>query len=310
MSCPSPRATASRPGCIPSATALPNPNGTAPGWLAVRPDGRVAVALPGPPREMRPMWHDHALPALQARGLGADVASRTFRLTGIGESQVAEILGEALLRRPNPEVATYARAEAVDVRVSAIGGPDGDAASLVAGAAAIVEERLGGYVWGEGATTWSEAVGSRLGELGWRLATCEVGLRGALVGLFGDVAWVVRGRGPRGRAGRDRRPTALLGEARRVRAAGGAEVGLAVRVRERGQDTAVSIAVVTPAGEHHERRMAFLGGSHGRTRAALLAAAVLLAGACARPSGGRSRRGPRGRSRRSRRARGGPARRR
>src|SRR6186997_962433 len=34
---------------IPSATALPNPNGTAPGWLAVRPDGRIAVALPGPP---------------------------------------------------------------------------------------------------------------------------------------------------------------------------------------------------------------------------------------------------------------------
>jgi hypothetical protein len=34
--------------------------------------------------------------------------------------------------------------------------------------------------------------------------------------------------------------------------------------------------VVSPAGEHHERRMAFLGGHHGRTRAALLAAAVLL----------------------------------
>jgi nicotinamide-nucleotide amidase len=45
---------------IPSATILPNPNGTAPGWLVVRPDGRVIVALPGPPREMRPMWADHA----------------------------------------------------------------------------------------------------------------------------------------------------------------------------------------------------------------------------------------------------------
>ncbi len=52
---------------IPSATALPNPNGTAPGWFVDRPDGRVVVALPGPPREMRPMWADHVVPRLQLR---------------------------------------------------------------------------------------------------------------------------------------------------------------------------------------------------------------------------------------------------
>jgi nicotinamide-nucleotide amidase len=272
---PFPESNRKQAWLIPSATALPNPNGTAPGWLAVRPDGRVVVSLPGPPREMRPMWLDHAVPALRARGLGADVATRTFRLAGIGESQVAEILGEELLRRPNPEVATYARAEAVDVRVSAIGGPDGDAAGLVAAAAAIVETRLAEHIWAEGSTTWSQAIGARLGELGWRLATCEIGLRGALVTLLGDVEWVVRAEVVPATSG-DTTAAALVAEARRIRDAARAEVGLAVRVRERGGDTAVSIAVVSPAGEHHERRMAFLGGHHGRTRAALLAAAVLL----------------------------------
>ena len=49
---------------IPSATALPNANGTAPGWWVDRPDGRVVVALPGPPREMRPIWADAVLPRL------------------------------------------------------------------------------------------------------------------------------------------------------------------------------------------------------------------------------------------------------
>ena len=50
---------------IPSATALDNPNGTAPGWFVQRPDGRVIVALPGPPREMRPRWADETLPRLR-----------------------------------------------------------------------------------------------------------------------------------------------------------------------------------------------------------------------------------------------------
>ncbi len=104
---------------IPSATSLPNPNGTAPGWWVDRPDGRVIVTLPGPPREMRPMWAEQVLPRLADRGVGADLVVRTLRLHGIGESQVAELLGDALLRAINPVVATYARHEAVDVRISA-----------------------------------------------------------------------------------------------------------------------------------------------------------------------------------------------
>ncbi len=105
---------------IPSATSLANPNGTAPGWFVTRPDGRVVVAMPGPPREMRPMWSDEVVPRLEAIGLGRPIAARTYRLAGIGESQVAELLGETMLRATNPLVATYARAEAVDVRISAV----------------------------------------------------------------------------------------------------------------------------------------------------------------------------------------------
>ena len=120
---------------IPSAEALPNPNGTAPGWFVRRGDGAVVVALPGPPREMRPMLADEVLPRLERLGLGTDVAVRTYRLTGIGESQLADRLGDALLRRPNPEVATYARADAVDVRISAVGDDDATAEAHVEAAA-------------------------------------------------------------------------------------------------------------------------------------------------------------------------------
>jgi hypothetical protein len=52
---------------------------------------------------------------------------------------------------------------------------------------------------------------------------------------------------------------------------------MAVRAMARGDDTAVSVAIVSPAGAHRERRLAFLGGAQGRARAALTAAAVLHA---------------------------------
>jgi nicotinamide-nucleotide amidase len=265
---------------IPSAEPMPNPNGTAPGWFVTRADGRVAIALPGPPREMRPMWADHALPRLRSRGLGTDVAVRIFRLMGIGESQVAEILGEELLRRQNPEVATYARAEAVDVRISAIGDMDPaagsrTAAALVEEAAVIVTQRLAEYVWAEGDQGWAGAIGARLGARGWRLALVELGTGGQLTSLFGDVDWIAIAEArPDDRA--DEEDATLTDLARRIRERAGAEVGLAVRARERGGDTAVSVAVVTPGSERRETRRAFLGGSHGRSRAALIAASVLF----------------------------------
>ena len=269
---------------IPSAEPMPNPHGTAPGWFVSRADGRIAIALPGPPREMRPMWADHALPALRSRGLGADTVVRTYRLMGIGESQVAEILGEELLRTANPEVATYARAEAVDVRISARseGGAAGDAAgvvrsaeALLEAAAAIVTERLAANIWATGDQTWSGAIGVRLSERGWRLALVELGTRGQVTSLLGDVDWLaVAETRPDDHAGED--DATLTDLANQVRQRAGVEVGLAVRARERGGDTAVSVAVVTPDADHRETRRAFLGGSHGRTRAALIAGSVLF----------------------------------
>ena len=265
---------------IPSAEPLPNPNGTAPGWFVSRGDGRVAVALPGPPREMRPMWADHALPRLRTRGLGADVAVRTYRLTGIGESQVAEILGEEVLRAANPEVATYARAEAVDVRISAVGDTDGTgrartAESLVEAGAATVVERLSEHIWATGSQSWAEAIGARLADHGWRLALVELGTRGQVISLFGDVDWLALAEARP--EPRDDGDASLTDIARAIRERAGVEVGLAVRARERGGDTAVTVAVVVPGSEHRETRRAFLGGSHGRTRAALTAAGVLYA---------------------------------
>jgi nicotinamide-nucleotide amidase len=272
---------------IPSARPIPNRNGTAPGWWVERPDGRIVVALPGPPREMRAMWADWVLPRLRTRGLGRAQVTRTYRLAGVGESQVADLLGEGLLRAANPIVATYARADAVDVRISAIAehGADGRTGrppdELVDEAEAIVLSALGRYVWGRDDDTWPEAIGRCLGELGWTLATREVGTGGTLAALLGGASWL-RLAETLAADERDALPSmgmtddALGRLAADVRVAGASDVGVAVAIAERGQDTGVAIAVATETTTHVERRVAFLGGDQGRSRAALVAAAVLL----------------------------------
>ena len=279
---------------IPSSTALANPNGTAPGWFVSRPDGRLIVALPGPPREMRPMWSDEVMRRLEAIGLGRPMAARTYRLAGIGESQVAELLGESMLRAANPLVATYARADAVDVRISAVADGDRSADDLVEAAAQTVLGHLGTYVWSTGETSWSDAVGERLAALGWTLSAVEIGTGGALATLFADLerlrfdesialeapAATAHGAptGPDAASSRREADQAhdLVRYAHRARELGGSEVGLAVRARARTGDMAVSIAVVTPTRERHVERAVFLTGQMGRVRAALSAASFLL----------------------------------
>ncbi|MDT4947085.1 MAG: hypothetical protein QOH14_3818, partial [Pseudonocardiales bacterium] len=253
------------------------------------------------PREMRPIWADSVLPRLRERGAGEDTANRTFRLAGIGESQLADLLGEELLRATNPIVATYARADAVDVRVSAIGDGATSAAALVEIAAKHVLGIIRPYVWAEGATTWPDAIGEALEARGWSLASVEVGTGGSLAALLGDRPWLVftesllpdapgaTAHADAGDAGTDPgmsegpeapESTAMAGlEAltRRAMAVGGGSVGVGVRGRPHGDDTAVSVVVVRPDGVHRERRLVFLGGANGRARSALTAAAILFA---------------------------------
>ena len=199
-------------------------------------------------------------------------------MAGIGESQVAERLGETILRATNPIVATYARLEAVDVRVSAVAEGGRTAEELVEAASAVVLDQLRDHVWATGETTWSQAIGARLGALSWTLAVVEIGTGGSLNALLGDEPWLrfdesIASESPAAQAHGDEGLDAF---ARRARELGGADVGVAVRARPRTGDTAVSIAIVTPLGERRVRRLVFLTGPMGRSRAALAAAAVLL----------------------------------
>ncbi|MFL5756263.1 MAG: competence/damage-inducible protein A [Chloroflexota bacterium] len=287
---PFPDANVKQAWLIPSATAIPNPNGTAPGWLVERPDGGLIVALPGPPAEMRPMWSEHVEPRLRDGGAGRGLEVRTLRLAGIGESVVADRLGDALLRASNPIVATYARVDAVDVRIAAraepqVAGSRGEGAGGTARSAVqvaddaerVVTAALGDHVWARGTTTWAEAIDEELARHGWTLTIAETGTGGATVSLIGSMDRLTSGTATGNSVAA---PAAsddeLATQARRLRRGDERSVGLVVRAEHVGGDTIVRTAVATATGEHVEQRVAFLGGTQGRTRAALAAAHVLL----------------------------------
>jgi nicotinamide-nucleotide amidase len=140
------------------AIVLHNPRGTAPG-LAMeispnpfRQDGKPAwlVMLPGPPRELRPMFIETVVPLLREK-LPADsqFIYRTLRTIGIGESAVQEKIGGslALLESAGLELGFCAHMGRVDVRLAARGhGAD----QLILEAAEIVWANLGSAIFGEG----------------------------------------------------------------------------------------------------------------------------------------------------------------
>ena len=268
-----PEANRKQAWLIDGATSLPNKRGSAPGWFVTRPNGRVIVALPGPPREMWPMWRDEALPRLVEVGLGLARVARTLRLSGIGESALVDLIGEDVLRAPYPQVATYARVDAVDVVVSAESDDRTRAEAAVEGMIKRLLESVGQYVFADGDESWADALGKRLGTRS--LAVVELGSAGQLQVLLGTADYLVFGELVRHEDDVTRAATDLTHYAQRVREVAGADVGLALYARESKGDTHVRVAIATADASYEEKRIAFLGGEDGRRRAALAACSVL-----------------------------------
>ena len=153
---------------IPSARALANPLGTAPGW-DVRRDGTRIIAMPGVPREMTRMWEIEVEPSL---GEGGILRSRTLKLLGIGESSVEEALDE-LVRSTSPTVATYAKNDGVHVRVTDKGADEGPVLARIEAMERTIRDRIGQHIWGTDADTLGGVVGHALTARGWRLGVAE-----------------------------------------------------------------------------------------------------------------------------------------
>src|ERR1700730_1965140 len=169
---------------IPSAKALPNPRGTAPGWW-VEKDRRIIVAMPGVPREMYRMWEQEAIPRLKPY-TGGLIFTRILRVSGLGESSVEERL-DRFLHGNNPTLATYAKSDAIDVRITAKADTSEEAERLVAEMEVQVRQVLGHYVFGTDKDTLQSVVGDLLLSSNQSLAVMESLTGGLLSSTITDV---------------------------------------------------------------------------------------------------------------------------
>ncbi len=155
-----------------------NNNGTAPG-LAMEKDSKHILLLPGPPRELKPMFFESAVPYLK-KFSDKVIISHNIRTFGIGESAMSEIVTD-LLESSNPTVAPYAKDGEALLRVTAMADNEDEAEKLCAPMIEEIKERLSDYIYGIDVNCIEEAVIPMLIENNLKLATAE-SCTGGLIG--------------------------------------------------------------------------------------------------------------------------------
>ncbi len=166
------------------AELLENSVGTAPG-IYLEHEGRIYIALPGPPSELQPMWQSHVEPRLRelARRAGGGLAlyTATFRLIDIGESQVAHELRDLIAAQTDPTIALYASVGEVRIRLATKARTDAEAREKFEPIEAEIRRRLGQYIYADADKPLEAVVGEILAERGETVAVAE-SCTGGLIG--------------------------------------------------------------------------------------------------------------------------------
>ncbi|NCC08382.1 MAG: competence/damage-inducible protein A [Clostridia bacterium] len=149
---------------------IPNANGTAPGMIFEK-DGKYAVLLPGPPKELQPMFLDEVKPWLAS--LSDNILySTSLRVTGIGESHLETKVAH-LLAAENPTAALYAKTAEVVVRITAKAKTTEQAKAMCDDTAEKFSEILGDNLYARDKDSLAQVVVETLAERKMTVATAE-----------------------------------------------------------------------------------------------------------------------------------------
>ena len=101
-----------RRGSAQSATAPPPANGS-------EHEGRIVMLLPGPPHEMKPMFVDQCVPRLARRLPAQVIRTRFYRVAGMGESDLDQLIAPVYTKYTNPVTTILAAPSDIQIHLRA-----------------------------------------------------------------------------------------------------------------------------------------------------------------------------------------------
>lgn len=153
------------------AIILPNPNGTAPACIVEEGDKKL-ILLPGPPREMIPLFQTQVVPYLK-KYQDKVFVFKVLNISGIGEGIMEELIMDIVEAQTNPTVAPYAKTQGLTLRIAACATSKEEAEKLIVPVEEQIRKRLGDNVYGEGDTDLETVVSELLKEKKLTIATAE-----------------------------------------------------------------------------------------------------------------------------------------
>ena len=167
---------------------IPNNNGTAPGCM-IEKDGKIVVMLPGPPKEMSPMFEETVFPYLEKK-TGQTIGSRMLKVFGIGESEMEMKIMDLIKAQSNPTIAPYVNMGEVVVRVTARCRDAGEAESMIDPVIEKIRERLGTNLYSVNGETMEEVVVKLITEKNINISVAESCTGGMLASKLVNVPGV------------------------------------------------------------------------------------------------------------------------
>jgi nicotinamide-nucleotide amidase len=154
------------------AEVLENPRGTAPGlWLEDK--GRMVALLPGPPRELKPLFLEQVLPRLQRRTSGVRMFHRELRVTGLGESHVEERIRDIYLRYKHVNTTILAAPGEIQIHLRTWSDDPAESNTILDELVRGVELVLGDRIFAHAALSLEEVVARLLNDQRATIAAAE-----------------------------------------------------------------------------------------------------------------------------------------
>lgn len=169
-----------------SATSLANNFGTAAGIMASK-EGRLYVSMPGVPSEMEQMFEGSVLLELKEFTNGQTIVVRKLKCFGVGESTIAELLGNVMERGRNPLINCTACRGVVTLHIIATAKSEDEAREMAEKDEGLLTGLLGELVYGRGEQTLAEVVGEQLAQRKKTISVAESCTGGWLAKLLTDV---------------------------------------------------------------------------------------------------------------------------